>query len=184
MLPTEGLARVTMPMTTPADVQTSVNRWRASASSAIERCSCALRSIAQARAALFAFVAPRRCCTWEAERRWIRCCRALRAAAQSSVQQIQNSGELVQLAVSDALQTESALGSIAAAVSLIQQMNQQIAAAAEEQSSVAEEINRSVTSIRASADQSSIAMRGNAASSVELAQLGSELRGMVGHFRL
>ena len=109
---------------------------------------------------------------------------ALRSAAHSSVQQIPSSGELVKLAVSDALQTESALGSIAAAVSLIQQMNQQIAAAAEEQSSVAEEINRSVTSIRASADQSSIAMRGNAASSVELAQLGSELRGMVGHFRL
>jgi methyl-accepting chemotaxis protein len=109
---------------------------------------------------------------------------ALRAAAQTSVQQIQNSGELVKLAVSDALQTESALGSIAAAVSLIQQMNQQIAAAAEEQSSVAEEINRSVTSIRASADQSSLAMQGNAASSIELAQLGVELKGMVGHFRL
>jgi methyl-accepting chemotaxis protein len=109
---------------------------------------------------------------------------ALRSAAQSSVQQIQNSGELVKLAVSDALQTESALGSIAAAMSLIQQMNQQIAAAAEEQSSVAEEINRSVTSIRASADQSSLAMQGNAASSIELAQLGVELKGMVGHFRL
>jgi len=109
---------------------------------------------------------------------------ALRAAAQSSVQQIRSSGELVKLAVSDALQTESALGSIAAAVSLIQQMNQQIAAAAEEQSSVAEEINRSVTQIRASADHSSVAMRGNAASSVELAQLGGELRSMVGHFRL
>ena len=108
----------------------------------------------------------------------------LRSAAHASVQQIQSSGELVKLAVSDALQTESALGSIAAAVSLIQQMNQQIAAAAEEQSSVAEEINRSVTSIRASADQSSIAMRGNAVSSVELARLGGELKGMVGHFRL
>ena len=109
---------------------------------------------------------------------------ALRSAAQSSVQQIQSSGELVKLAVSDALLTESALGSIASAVSLIQQMNQQIAAAAEEQSSVAEEINRSVTSIRASADQSSLAMQGNAASSIELAQLGNELKGMVGHFRL
>lgn len=109
---------------------------------------------------------------------------ALRSAAQASVQQIQSSGDLVKLAVSDALQTESALGSIASAVSLIQQMNQQIAAAAEEQSSVAEEINRSVTSIRASADQSSLAMQGNAASSIELAQLGVELKGMVGHFRL
>ncbi|MFP8826767.1 methyl-accepting chemotaxis protein [Pseudomonas sp. FP2294] len=108
----------------------------------------------------------------------------LRSAAQSSVRDIQHSGELVKLAVSDALETESALGSIAAAVSLIQQMNQQIAAAAEQQSSVAEEINRSVTSIRASADQSALSMQGNAASSIELAQLGAELKGMVGHFRL
>ncbi|WEK11383.1 MAG: methyl-accepting chemotaxis protein [Candidatus Pseudomonas colombiensis] len=110
--------------------------------------------------------------------------KALHTAADVSVRQIRSSGDLVKLAVSDALQTESALGSIAAAVSLIQQMNQQIAAAAEQQSSVAEEINRSVTSIRASADQSSVAMQGNAASSIELAQLGVELKGMVGHFRL
>ena len=109
---------------------------------------------------------------------------ALRLAAQSSVRQIQDSGELVKLAVSDALQTESALGSIAVAVSQIQQMNQQIAAAAEQQSSVAEEINRSVTSIRASADQSALAMQGNTTSSLELAQLGAQLKGMVGHFRL
>ncbi|TDV71922.1 methyl-accepting chemotaxis protein [Pseudomonas sp. LP_7_YM] len=108
----------------------------------------------------------------------------LQSGAQASVAQIQSSGELVRLAVSDALLTESALGSIAAAVSVIQQMNQQIAAAAEEQSSVAEEINRSVTSIRASADQSALAMQGNAASSIELASLGMELKGMVGHFRL
>lgn len=108
----------------------------------------------------------------------------LRSAAQSSVQQIQQSGELVKLAVSDALETEGALGSIAEAVSLIQQMNQQIAAAAEEQSSVAEEINRSVTSIRASADHSALSMQGNAASSIQLAQLGAQLKGMVGHFRL
>jgi methyl-accepting chemotaxis protein len=108
----------------------------------------------------------------------------LQSGALASVAQIQSSGELVKLAVSDALQTESALGSIAAAVSLIQQMNQQIAAAAEEQSSVAEEINRSVTSIRASADQSALAMQGNAASSIQLASLGMELKGMVGHFRL
>ncbi|MCU1722242.1 methyl-accepting chemotaxis protein [Pseudomonas sp. 5P_5.1_Bac1] len=109
---------------------------------------------------------------------------SLRANAQSSVTQIQNSGELVKLAVADALQTESALGSIAAAVSVIQQMNQQIAAAAEQQSSVAEEISRSVTQIRSSADQSAMAMQGNASSSIELAQLGAELKGMVGHFRI
>ncbi|MEW5514434.1 methyl-accepting chemotaxis protein [Pseudomonas asiatica] len=109
---------------------------------------------------------------------------SLRGNAQQSVAQIRGSTELVRLAVADALQTESALGSIAAAVSLIQQMNQQIAAAAEQQSSVAEEISRSVTQIRGSADQAALAMQDNARSSIELAQLGSDLKGMVGHFRL
>ncbi|WP_406641397.1 methyl-accepting chemotaxis protein [Pseudomonas californiensis] len=108
----------------------------------------------------------------------------LRSGAQASVKEMLSSGECVKLAVSDALQTESALVSIADAVSIIQQMNQQIAAAAEQQSSVAEEINRSVTHIRTSADQSALAMQGNAASSIELASLGNELRGMVGHFKL
>ncbi|MEE9943470.1 methyl-accepting chemotaxis protein [Pseudomonas asiatica] len=109
---------------------------------------------------------------------------SLRGNAQQSVAQIRGSTELVRLAVADALQTESALGSIAAAVSLIQQMNQQIAAAAEQQSSVAEEISRSVTQIRGSADQAALAMQDNARSSIELAQLGTDLKGMVGHFRL
>ncbi|ANC82891.1 methyl-accepting chemotaxis protein [Pseudomonas putida] len=109
---------------------------------------------------------------------------SLRGNAQQSVTQIRGSTELVRLAVADALQTESALDSIAAAVSLIQQMNQQIAAAAEQQSSVAEEISRSVTQIRGSADQAALAMQDNARSSVELAQLGTDLKGMVGHFRL
>ena len=40
------------PTITPAEVQTSVIRWRASPSSAIERCSRALRSMAQASAPL------------------------------------------------------------------------------------------------------------------------------------
>ena len=109
---------------------------------------------------------------------------SLRGNAQQSVAQIRGSTELVRLAVADALHTESALGSIAAAVSLIQQMNQQIAAAAEQQSSVAEEISRSVTQIRGSADQAALAMQDSARSSVELAQLGTDLKGMVGHFRL
>jgi methyl-accepting chemotaxis protein len=109
---------------------------------------------------------------------------ALQQGAQRSVAQIHSSTELVQLTVSDALQTESALGSIAAAVSVIQEMNLQIASAAEQQSAVAEEINRSVSTIRHSADQSSLAMSGSAASSVELATLSQQLQAMVGHFKL
>ena len=109
---------------------------------------------------------------------------SLRGNAEQSVAQIRGSTELVRLAVADTLQTESALASIAVAVSQIQQMNQQIAAAAEQPSSVSDEISRSVTQIRCSADQAALAMQGNTRSSVELAQLGDELKGMVGHFRL
>ncbi|HBN9820953.1 TPA: methyl-accepting chemotaxis protein [Pseudomonas aeruginosa] len=109
---------------------------------------------------------------------------ALQNGTQQAVQRMQRSHQLVDQSVDDALQTEAALGNIATAVALIQQMNQQIAAASEQQSAVAEEINRSVTAIREVADQSAQAMQSTASSSDQLADLGRELQGMVRHFRL
>ncbi|HGP0211154.1 TPA: methyl-accepting chemotaxis protein [Pseudomonas aeruginosa] len=109
---------------------------------------------------------------------------ALQNGTQQAVQRMQRSHQLVDQSVDDALQTEAALGNIAMAVALIQQMNQQIAAASEQQSAVAEEINRSVTAIREVADQSAQAMQSTASSSEQLAELGRELQGMVRHFRL
>ncbi|HBP0648085.1 TPA: methyl-accepting chemotaxis protein [Pseudomonas aeruginosa] len=109
---------------------------------------------------------------------------ALQNGTQQAVQRMQRSHQLVDQSVDDALQTEAALGNIATAVALIQQMNQQIAAASEQQSGVAEEINRSVTAIREVADQSAQAMQSTASSSEQLAELGRELQGMVRHFRL
>ncbi|HBO2365958.1 TPA: methyl-accepting chemotaxis protein [Pseudomonas aeruginosa] len=109
---------------------------------------------------------------------------ALQNGTQQAVQRMQRSHQLMDQSVDDALQTEAALGNIATAVALIQQMNQQIAAASEQQSAVAEEINRSVTAIREVADQSAQAMQSTASSSEQLAELGRELQGMVRHFRL
>ncbi|EQC0108892.1 methyl-accepting chemotaxis protein [Pseudomonas aeruginosa] len=109
---------------------------------------------------------------------------ALQNGTQQAVQRMQRSHQLVDQSVDDALQTEAALGNIATAVALIQQMIQQIAAASEQQSAVAEEINRSVTAIREVADQSAQAMQSTASSSEQLAELGRELQGMVRHFRL
>ncbi|WP_457882325.1 methyl-accepting chemotaxis protein [Pseudomonas aeruginosa] len=109
---------------------------------------------------------------------------ALQNGTQQAVQRMQRSHQLVDQSVDDALQTEAALGNIATAVALIQQMNQQIAAASEQQSAVAEEINRSVTAIREVADQSAQAMQSTASSSEQLVELGRELQGMVRHFRL
>ena len=108
----------------------------------------------------------------------------LRDGARRSVDAMRQIGTRVDQAVTDANQTEGALTDIAEAVTLIFEMNQQIAAAAEEQTAVAEEINRSVTSIRDISDQSATAMQASAASSAQLADLGRELQTMAGHFRL
>ena len=108
----------------------------------------------------------------------------LREGTRRSVEDMRQSGVLVAQTVQDASQTEGALAEIAIAVSQIFEMNQQIAAAAEQQTAVAEEISRSVTSIRDIADQSTLAMDESASSSIQLADLGRELQDMAGHFRL
>ncbi len=70
------------------------------------------------------------------------------------------------------------------AISTIETMNHQIAAAAEEQSAVAEEINRSVLNVRDISEQTASASEETAASSVELARLGVHLQSLVSRFRV
>ncbi|WP_408733409.1 hypothetical protein [Pseudomonas sp. LS1212] len=91
---------------------------------------------------------------------------------------------LENLTVTGVRDTGDALATITRQVSDIQQMSIQIATAAEEQTAAAEEINRSVLSVRETADQSAIASAEIAASSVELAHLGSELQSLVARFKV
>lgn len=95
-----------------------------------------------------------------------------------------NSRELTVSSVELTRRAGSSLESITRTVSAIQSMNQQIAAAAEEQSATAEEINRSVLNVRDVSEQTSAASEETAASSVELARLGSHLQALVGRFRV
>ena len=81
-------------------------------------------------------------------------------------------------------QAVQALGKISDAVTVISDMNLQIASAAEQQSAVAEEINRSVLNVRDVSEQTSAASEETAASSVELARLGTHLQMLVGKFRV
>ncbi|QQQ52308.1 methyl-accepting chemotaxis protein [Pseudomonas syringae] len=83
-----------------------------------------------------------------------------------------------------ARQAEQALVEINQSIGTIEQMSQQISAAAEQQSAVTEEINRSVLSVRDIADQSASATEQSAASTVELARLGSDLQAMVARFKI
>ena len=77
-----------------------------------------------------------------------------------------------------------ALTEIARTVAVIQEMNPQIAAAAEEQSAVAEEINRSVLKVRDASEQTAAASEQTATASIELARLGTDLQRCVGRFKV
>jgi methyl-accepting chemotaxis protein len=76
------------------------------------------------------------------------------------------------------------LGSITRSVSGIQAMNQQIAAAAEEQSVVADEISRSIVKVRDASEQTAAASGETARSSKQLAELGNQLQILVSRFRM
>ncbi|RAU46513.1 MULTISPECIES: methyl-accepting chemotaxis protein [unclassified Pseudomonas] len=110
------------------------------------------------------------------------------AGLQNGTQQVaaimDNSRELTTSSVELTRRAGGALESITRTVSAIQAMNQQIAAAAEQQSATAEEINRSVLNVRDVSEQTSAASEETAASSVELARLGTHLQGLVGRFRV
>ncbi|WP_081963351.1 PAS domain-containing methyl-accepting chemotaxis protein [Pseudomonas sp. ML96] len=110
------------------------------------------------------------------------------AGLQSRTQQVaevmNNSRAITDNSVVLTRQAGEALAGITSRVSSIQSMNLQIAAAAEEQSAVAEEISRSVINVRDVSEQSAAASDETAASSVELARLGGELQQLVSRFRI
>ncbi|WP_420848292.1 methyl-accepting chemotaxis protein [Pseudomonas saudimassiliensis] len=113
---------------------------------------------------------------------------ALVAAVHSGTQQVasrlQSSHALAGSSVELTRTAGAALGSITDSVANIQSMNQQIAAAAEQQSAVAEEISRSVVNVRDVAEQSATGSDQTATSSIELARLGNELQVLVSRFRV
>ncbi|MGR3895585.1 HAMP domain-containing protein [Pseudomonas sp. 1176_21] len=110
------------------------------------------------------------------------------AGLQNGTQQVatvmDNSRSLTGSSVELTRRAGTSLETITRTVSSIQAMNQQIAAAAEQQSAVAEEINRSVMTVRDVSDQTSAASEETAASSVELARLGTHLQTLVARFSL
>ncbi|MFZ5958673.1 methyl-accepting chemotaxis protein [Pseudomonas sp. QL9] len=108
----------------------------------------------------------------------------LQTGTQQAAQRMDNSRSLTDSTVELTRRAGERLQAITRTVSGIQAMNQQIAAASEQQSAVAEEINRSVMSVRDISEQTAAASEETAASSIELARLGTELQGLVGRFRI
>lgn len=108
----------------------------------------------------------------------------LQEGAKDAVSAMDTSHEHAQRSVEKANEAGSSLGQITRSVSTINDMNTQIATAAEEQSAVAEEINRNITNIHDTANQSATASHQTAIASQELASLAENLRGIVLRFRL
>ena len=108
----------------------------------------------------------------------------LQKGAQDAVEMMDSSSSLAGNTLELAQQAGGELAAITRTVSEIQAMNMQIATAAEEQSSVAEEINRSVINVNNIADQSAAAVEEMAASSADLARLGQALQDLVTRFKV
>lgn len=97
---------------------------------------------------------------------------------------LENSRSLTDSSVELTQRVSTSLTNISRSVSTIEAMNLQIATAAEQQSAVADEINRSVLNVREISEQTSAASEETAASSIELARLGVHLQTLVSQFRL
>jgi len=109
---------------------------------------------------------------------------ALQNSAGNSVSAMTSSTTMASKTLERAAATGQTIERIALAVEDSKQYNNQIATAAEQQTSVAEEISQNITRIRDVTDQSAASSRQTASSSNELARLGSELQNLVSRFRL
>ena len=109
---------------------------------------------------------------------------SLQSSAENSVSAMESSATLASDTLKRATATGASIARITGAVEEIKQYNSQIATASEQQTSVAEEINQNITSIRDVTDQSASSSNQTASSSSELARLGSELQTLVSRFRL
>ncbi|WP_373877843.1 methyl-accepting chemotaxis protein [Pseudomonas turukhanskensis] len=128
--------------------------------------------------------------------------RALASRTQQSTQEIQGMIDRLQKGTEDAVtamrrsseagdvtsqqanQAGASLDAIAELIATINAMNAQIASAAEEQTAVAEEINRSVHQIAGAVDRVADETQQSAQSARSLADLGNRLGALVRQFRI
>lgn len=108
----------------------------------------------------------------------------LQAGAKSAVVAMEKGQEQANSTVERAEEAGKVLKCITETVARIADKNTLIATAAEEQSSVAEEINRNVVTVNEIAAETAEGAQQNAASSNKLSQLASELQQLVSSFRI
>ncbi len=108
----------------------------------------------------------------------------LQQGTRDVVKVMEDSQSKTEISVKQASQAAEALQSITQAVSVINDMNTQIASAAEEQSAVAEDINRNVTNIGQVANEVAGGADEASQASAELTKLAEQQRRLINQFKV
>lgn len=109
---------------------------------------------------------------------------SLQSRTQSAVVVMQAGRTLAQESVECAMKAGESLDTITDSVTTINQMNMQIASAAEEQACVAEDMNKNIVSIKNAAEESVAAIDQTSASSEELSRMASSLQESIARFSI
>jgi methyl-accepting chemotaxis protein len=109
---------------------------------------------------------------------------SLQTGTQQAVTAMESSRSRAQSSVDEAGQAGESLSAIDGAVSVINDMNTQIASAATEQQAVAEEVNQNINEISRVADDSANGAKQIDAATADLAQLATELQTLVAQFKV
>ncbi|CAM3613951.1 Methyl-accepting chemotaxis protein McpS [Vibrio aerogenes CECT 7868] len=108
----------------------------------------------------------------------------LQSGTKGTVEAMSQGKEQAKLCVEQAAETTESLHTIIHAISVINDMNIQIASAAEEQSSVAESINENVVNVKQIAEENAVASNQTQSSSNEIARLADQLHQLVAQFKV
>ena len=108
----------------------------------------------------------------------------IQVGVEDAVEAMTKSSERVSTSVDNANQAGESLKVITSAVNTILQMNTQIAAAAEEQTSVSEEISRNVENIHSISITNAESSEESATSSSQVQSLGQDLKLLVDQFKV
>jgi len=109
---------------------------------------------------------------------------SIQAGAEKAVAAMDKGRQQVQQSVEKTTEAGASLESITEAVAKINQMNTQIASAAEEQSSVAEEINKNITRISEYADSTANGAQSTQMASTELGSLSKQMNELMAQFKI
>lgn len=107
----------------------------------------------------------------------------LQTRAKQAVTVMENGKQQAKSSVEQAASAGESINTISERIDIISDMNNQIAGAAEEQTAVAEEINRNINNISAVSDETATGARNTSEACKELSSLADQLRSTIGHFK-